>query len=211
LMEAFTELARATQDEQVRARLSELVNLISHRLLQPSGYVHAAFSADWQPQGPAVVSYGHDVETAWLLMDAAEVLSPGNDAGLVQAARAMGEHAAERGYDAVDGGYFYEGVPGAEVTNHEKIWWVQFEALVGLWWLYRLTGKLEHLQRLQRTLAWLEATRDAEHGEWFAGLNPDGSVGSYGPNKGDEWKASYHNLRSLIFTADWIGEALQSA
>jgi len=66
------------------------------------------------------------------------------------------------------------------------------------------------LERLERTLGWLEATRDRDHGEWFGSLQPDGSLGSYGPNKGDEWKASYHNLRSLLFTADWIGEALES-
>jgi mannobiose 2-epimerase len=209
LMEAFAELGRATGDEQVRVRLSELVDLIATRLLQPERYVHAAFSAAWEPQGGPVVSYGHDLETAWLLMDAARVLDRAADPQLVEAALRMGEHSAERGYDAQDGGYFYEGVPAGEVTNREKIWWVQFEALAGLWWVYQLSGKLVQLERLERTLAWLEATRDRDHGEWFGSLLPDGSLGSYGPNKGDEWKASYHSLRGLLFTADWIRQALE--
>ena len=49
---------------------------------------------------------------------------------------------------------------------------------------------------------------DREYGEWYWGVLADGSVGPRGTNKGEEWKASYHAVRALVFTSDWIGAAL---
>jgi len=206
LMEAFTELFVATADSIVRSRLSELVTLMAERLLQPTGHIPAAFTVGWQPQGAALVSYGHDLETAWLIVDAARVLGRADEQGLLDAAVAMGQHSAERGFDSELGGCFYEGVPGGCVTSRYKVWWVQFEAVAATFWLLRLTGDEAHLVRLERMLDYVEAARDAAHGEWFYGLNPDGTLGPDGPNKGQEWKTSYHSLRSLLFTADWIEE-----
>jgi mannobiose 2-epimerase len=207
LMEAFTELHDATFDPLVRDRLSEIVDLMVTRFLQPEGHVHQRYALDFTRQGPLVVNYGHDLETTWLLLDAARSLGRSTDRAVVDAARRMGEHSAARGFDEIAGGYFYEGRPGGSVTDFEKVWWTQFEALPGLLWLYRIGGDPAQLVRLERTLEWLEVHRDAEYGEWFWGLLPDGSIGSHGENKGQEWKESYHNLRALIFTADWIGEA----
>ncbi len=209
LMEAFTALYRLTNESVVHDRLSELVDVTVNHLLQPSDYVAVAFDRDWTPVGSPLVSYGHDIETVWLLMDAARALDRAEEPAVRDAARRMGVHASERGYDSDAGGYYNEGVPGGEVTDPEKIWWVQFEALAGLWWLFRLTGDVVHLSRLDRTLAWLEATWDPAGGEWFYGLLPDGTPGPRGENKGEEWKTSYHNLRALVFTGDWIAEALR--
>ena len=124
-------------------------------------------------------------------------------------ARAMGQHSAERGFDPERGGYFYAGLANQPPAQLEKVWWVQFEALPGLYWLYRLTGDTLHLARLERTLGWLETGgHDAEFGEWYFAVNPDGSVGQRGDHKGELWKASYHNLRALVLTEDWLRELL---
>lgn len=198
-------LARALP--RVTERLAELIALVQTRLLQPSGYVHKAFELDWTPKGPPVVSYGHDIETAWLLLEAARQLDQVTPR-LERAVVAMGLHSTA-GYDSELGGYFDEGIAGGAVTSREKVWWAQFEALAGLWWLYRLTGNGLHLQQLQRTLDWIEGpARDAEYGEWYFGILPGGSISGRGDHKGEIWKASYHNLRALILTADWIGEYL---
>jgi mannose/cellobiose epimerase-like protein (N-acyl-D-glucosamine 2-epimerase family) len=121
----------------------------------------------------------------------------------------MGRHSSERGFDAKAGGFFYEGVPNAQVTNRAKVWWVQFEALAGLFRLWELTGEAEHLERLERTLAWLERAHDEPFGEWFEETHDDGSAGSGGTRKGHEWKTGYHGLRALVYTADWVNAALE--
>jgi cellobiose epimerase len=211
LLEAFTALYRSSKDETVRARLEEMVKVVATRIVQPANYAHKEFYRDWRIHEKPVVSYGHDLETAWLLIDALDALGTPND-GMRQVALGLGKHAAERGYDAAKGGYFEEGVPGAVPTKLEKVWWIQAEALPGLWWLYRLSNDASYLDRLEGTLNWIETKQlDSVHGEWFWGINPDGSISSHGDHKGEEWKAQYHGLRAVLFTSDWIDEFLSRA
>jgi cellobiose epimerase len=203
LLEAFTALYEATADVLVAARLSELVNLFTTRLLQPSGYVHAEFGLDWAPFGTPRVSYGHDLETAWLLLEAARVLGRSGDPAIRAAAIAIAAHSAERGFDAQNGGYFEAGIPGGSANDLDKIWWVQFEATEGLWWAYELAGSPLYIERLERTLDWIEASEDRPLGEWFATTNADGTPAG-ADYKGDEWKESYHPVRALVYLQDWI-------
>jgi mannobiose 2-epimerase len=211
LLEAFTELYRSSKDETVRARLDEMIKVVATRIVQPSNYAHKEFYRDWRIHEKPVVNYGHDLETSWLLLDAMDALGTANEA-VRQVALGLGKHSAERGYDAAKGGYFEEGVPGAAPTKLEKVWWIQAEALPGLWWLYRLSNDPSYLDRLEGTLSWIETKQlDKQYGEWFWGVNPDGSVSSHGDHKGDEWKAGYHALRAALFTSDWIDQFLSHA
>jgi mannobiose 2-epimerase len=203
LLEAFTALYEATRDPLVAARLGELVDLFATRILQPSGYVHAAFALDWTPFGAPRVSYGFDLETAWLVLEAARVLGRGADPTVTAATLAIVEHSAERGLDAQNGGYFEAGVPGGAPNDLDKIWWVQFEAMEGLWWAYELGGDATYLDHVETTLDWIERTEDRVNGEWFATTNPDGTPAG-ADYKGDEWKESYHPVRALVYLQDWI-------
>lgn len=208
LMEPFTALYDATGDPRVRVRLRELVEIVARRLLQPAGYVHQRFALDFSPLGPPRVSYGHDLETTWLLMDARRALGEPL-AHVREAAIRMGCGAADGGYDAAQGGFFEEGVPGGAVLSRTKVWWAQFEALAGLLWLLRLTGDRRHLERLERTLDWIEGpARDPVYGEWYFEVAPDGTPGARGDHKGEIWKATYHQLRALLFVGDWIEQWL---
>jgi len=211
LLESFTALYRLSKDETVRARVEELVKVIATRIVQSSNYAHKEFYRDWRIHDKPVVSYGHDLETAWLLLEAMDALGMPNES-IGQVALQLGKHSADLGYDKVKGGYFEEGVPGGAPVKLEKVWWVQAEALPGLWWLYRLSNDVSYLTRLESTLSWIETKQvDAEYGEWFWGINPDGSVGPRGDHKGEEWKAEYHSLRAVVFTADWIDQILSRA
>lgn len=208
LMEAFTALYEATGDETARLRLEELVRIVCTRLLQPSGYLHPQFDLDWAPVKAPSVSFGHDLETAWLLLEAERVLGT-HDPTAERAASTMGTHASAAGFDVDRGGYFDSGVPGGAVACREKVWWAQFEALAGLWWLFRLTGDPVHLDRIHATLNWIEGpAKDPEYGEWYWGVMPDGSLGPRGDHKGELWKTPYHNLRALLYTEDWIAKWL---
>ncbi len=207
LMEGFGALLDATGDRVVAERVGELLQLITTKLLQPSGYVHQTFQRDWTPTGSPLMSYGHDIETAWLIVDAARAL--GRDPQTVSsAALAMGERAIREGFDAERGGLFDEGVPGERVTNPIKVWWAQFEALAGLWWLYRFSGKAAHLDVFGRILDWIEGpARDVEHGGWYFNIGPDGQPDERGDHKGEVWKTTYHGLRAVLFVDDWMTAA----
>lgn len=212
LLEAFTALYRLTDDATVKARLEEMVKVVATLVTQSSNYAHKEFYRDWRLHEKPVVSYGHDLETAWLLMDALDALGTPLEPQVSQVALAMGKHSAQLGFDGKQGGYFEEGVPGGAPTKLEKVWWIQAEALPGLWWLYRLSNDASYLDKIESTLAWIEAHQvDRAYGEWYWSINPDGSVGSHGDHKGEEWKAQYHQLRATLFTSDWISEALSKS
>ncbi|HKO92371.1 MAG TPA: AGE family epimerase/isomerase, partial [Polyangiaceae bacterium] len=206
LLEAFAALYEATQNAQVGARLNELLDLFVTRLRQPSGYVHSEFKLNWALVGTPRVSYGHDLETSWLMLDAARVLGRSDDADVRAAALSIAARSAAAGFDAQAGGYFEAG-PLSGVDDRDKIWWVQFEALEGLWWANELDPTSDYLDRLGRTLDWIELAEDLPAGEWFATTSAIGNaIGA--DYKGDEWKDSYHPVRSLVFMQDWIDAKL---
>jgi len=211
LMEGFGALLDATGDGLVGERVAELLEVVTTKLLQPEGYVHPSFGRDWTPLGSPVISYGHDIETAWLIVDAARAL--GRDPQTVSpAALTMGTRAIREGFDAERGGLFDEGIPGERVTNPIKVWWAQFEALAGLWWLYRFTGDPAYLDVFDRVLDWIEGpARDPEHGEWYFSIGLGGNPDERGDHKGEVWKTTYHGLRAVLFIDDWIAAAAAEA
>jgi mannobiose 2-epimerase len=209
LLESLSSLFEATHDRLLQDRVEELIDLFLGRIVQPDGHAAKDFSNDWQPFGPAAVSYGHDLETSWLLLEAVRALGPGDarqrerTTRAERAARRLAENSVALGFDPDQGGFFEEGPPGGPPSKLEKVWWVQAEALPALEGLHRLTNDASHLGRLERTLDFIEQKqRDREYGGWYWGILPDGSLGPHGSNKGSAWKASYHELRALVFTED---------
>ncbi|MDB4883361.1 MAG: N-acylglucosamine 2-epimerase, partial [Gemmatimonadetes bacterium] len=81
LLEAFTPLHAAWPDARLRARIESLLELFADRLIAPEGdHVVAFFTEDWQPRSTKV-SFGHDIETSWLLVEAARAL---DDVALIE-------------------------------------------------------------------------------------------------------------------------------
>lgn len=205
LMEAYAALFSVSHDPRVQERLEELVTLVTTKLLQPESYVHKNFTRDWAPVGDKRVSYGHDIETYWLLDDAARVLGRPLDCTILEPARRMALHSADAGYDHTHGGYFEEGPVGSAADKLEKVWWVQAEAIPGLFRLFEQTRDSKWLDRMQGTLDYIERQLlNAATGEWYWGVLPDGSIGPRGDGMGEHWKACYHVLRALVLTERWM-------
>jgi len=214
VMEALTTLAEVSSDELVHRRLREFTELTMTRLRQPMNYAHLEFLMDYAPLGEPYVSYGHDMETCWLTLEAMRVIESSRIVtplpnSMADMALAMGKASAEWGFDREKGGYFNQGIPASHVVDREKVWWVQFEALPALVQLHRAGQLPDALKRIERTLDWIESSQyDRVYGGFFWGVMPDGTLGPYGDRKGDPWKASYHEMRGLIFAADWLREAV---
>ena len=73
MLEALTEIYRIWPDPNVRARLQEMFELVRDKIANEDGYLTLFFTSDWTPKKNED-SYGHDVEAAYLLIDAAEAL-----------------------------------------------------------------------------------------------------------------------------------------
>ncbi len=204
ILESFTILYELTNDSLVKERLEEMLHIVTFKIVQPEGYAHLQFNKDWSLVGDNTVSYGHDIETCWLLYEAAKVLNKENDSLILNQIIKLGTHSANEGFDEKNGGYFDHGIPGIKVTDSTKVWWIQSESLSGLLRLYILTKNEIWLDKLQKTLNWIEQSQiDKNTGEWYWDINAKGKTVTTS-NLGNEWKTCYHNLRSCIFIEKWI-------
>jgi len=202
LMEAFTVLYQASKKPLHRERLAELVGILTTKMVDPeAGFGHVAFTPGWKvlpPRKDRGTSYGHNVELAWLLVDAWEALGekPRKHIGLL---RGLVDHALEHGWDETNGGFYRWGKLSGEPSERVKVWWQQSECLIGLAMMYRLTGDERYWDYFGRTLKWcMDRQRDPSVGEWHSVLTVDGRPRS--TQKGGAWKAAYHVARALMRT-----------
>lgn len=214
VLEALTALLECYPHHQkVRQRLVELVRLVTIRLLQPSGYVHKHFTLDWLPVGPAECSYGHDLETSWLLLEAVKRLDPETQSLAKMSAQSMAQHALTAGGDPV-GGVFDFGPPAlarvpSSAQGKEKVWWAQAEALPGIYKLFLQINDDQLVDCLESTLSFLQDKLwDPDFGEFYWSVMSDGTLGPRGDHKGEIWKTPYHALRALLTTSSWIERLL---
>ncbi len=198
MLEAYTTLLLAWPSDEVRARLRALIRLTIDHIIDPvSGHFRLHFDTEWRSLNQHV-SYGHDIEGSWLLVEAAELLG---DPALLAEAKTVGRHMAQvalaEGLDE-DGGLFNEGGPdGVPSLNSPKEWWPQAEAMVGFFNAYQLTGDSHFLDASLAVWRYTQrAIVDHEHGEWFWGVTPTGAP--LAKDKSGPWKAPYHNGRACM-------------
>ena len=79
LLEALTALSRVDRRPVVMDRLRELHGVVRDRIAVEPGALNLYLTPDWRAI-PAHDSFGHDVETAYLLVEAAEALGMPDDA-----------------------------------------------------------------------------------------------------------------------------------
>jgi mannobiose 2-epimerase len=204
-MEAYTRLLIAWPDPGLRQALRELVEIMLARIVDPAtGHLGLFFAADWTPRYDRI-SYGHDIEAAWLLTWAADVLQ---DAELSARVRPLAVRIAEvtlaEGVDA-DGGVYNQGGPTG-LTDTNKEWWPQAEAVVGFLNAYQISGQERFLNAALRAWDFVEARLiDRKNGEWFRGVTRDGRLLD-GELKVSFWKCPYHNGRTGLEATRRLGE-----
>ena len=131
LLEAMTALYRVWPDPMVQTRLRELFVLVRDKIAVEPGCLNLFFTPDWRPV-PDHDSFGHDVETAYLLLEAATALKQPDDAKTLAAAKYLVDHALVWGWDERLGGFYDKGAAFTPACGREKIWWTQAEGLNAL-------------------------------------------------------------------------------
>jgi mannobiose 2-epimerase len=154
-------------------------------------------------------SYGHDVECAWLVFDAARSLNWSPDP-LRQWAVSLVDYSLRHGYDERHGGFFYTGALGQDASDRRKEWWVQCEALVSMLEMYRLTGDEKYYAAFAGTLDFIEKHQIAQEGGWWATRNEDGSPHA-NKSRTSMWQGGYHNGRALLLSSNLLKELAAQA
>ena len=199
LLEAMAAFYRASQLPLARRRLVELIEIESNTVVRKGlPACTDKYERDWKPRldgDYARVSYGHDLENIWLLIDAREAAGMSNYP-MLDLYKALFDYALKYGYDEQAGGFFESGKFNRRADNLNKTWWVQGEALISSLNMYRLTGDTRYAEVFEKTYDFVEKyVVDWRNGEWFETVTPDGIQRG---DKGHEWKAGYHNGRSMI-------------
>ncbi len=194
VLEAYTTLARVTGNAHVKRRLGAIIDLFLKRILNlKTFHLRMFFDEDWTSKSDHI-SFGHDIEGSWLLCEAAEVFA---DVEVSAEVKAVAVQMAQAVYDQAihsDGSLLYEAGPDG-ITNNDREWWVQTEAVVGFVNAYRLSGEEKFLLAARKVWQFIKKHMvDKAKGEWFWRVSDDGLPVLEMP-KVSQWKCPYHNGR----------------
>ena len=196
ILEAYTNLYKYWNSQELRQSLRRMVELFINRIInhdQTSAIPF--FDEKWVPE-TSDISYGHDIETSWLLHEAAKLL---NDPDLLDTVETISINIAtfvkNNGVDN-DGGIFNKGNLNG-VTDHRKDWWPQAEGIVGFLNAYQISGNRDFLDTAEHVWDFTnEFIIDKTKGEWHEKVNRGGEP--YKLDKVRSWKCPYHNGRAAL-------------
>lgn len=198
LMEALAELADATKDPAVAKSLSEALRL-NAKYFYPKRPGKSCFhrQPDWKavtdPKS-AGLSYGHNVEFAWLMIRAEAVLGRRPSWSHFEAHL---RHALKYGYDHYWGGLYYRGADSQPATETDKVWWVQAEMLAALTVAVQYRPEKDYVEALDKLTDFITKYQaDPEDGVWLDTVTADGKPKNRA--KAHNWKANYHDVRALV-------------
>jgi len=198
LLESFSQLYEIWPDETLRKRLEELLTLVRDRICTEPGAMNLYFTVDWRAI-PDHDSYGHDIETAYLMIEAESALGRSPDPKTELMARHLVDHALAYGWDETNGGFYRDGTTFGAAEDKRKEWWVQFEGLNALLLMHEKYGRESdaYSKAFQKQWQFIRDHQvDKEFGGIFDTVERDGTVTDY--TKSRIWKECYHETRALL-------------
>ncbi len=200
ILEALTELRKVWDDPLLRERLREVFLIVRDKIVCEGGHLSMFATRDFKPLDERS-SFGHELETAYLLIEAEEVMGQ-HQQQTRQAARKLVDHSLRFGWDQKHGGFFDEGPPQAPPVHRNKVWWAQPEGLNGLLTADGLFGQQDprYLDIFARNWAFFrDRFIDPRHGGCYGAVDESGEPTADGRSKASPWKAAYHVVRGLLF------------
>ncbi len=195
ILEPYTNLCRIWDNPQLKAAQHDLIEIFTRRILDnKTNHLNLFFDEYWDLKSTAI-SYGHDIEAAWLLYEAAEVLGDKTILDEIKVLSLKIADAASVGLQP-DGSMIYE-----KDGNHadcDRHWWVQAESVVGYMYAYKLSGNANYKQKAVDVWEYVtENLIDRENGEWHWSRLEDGTINRK-DDKAGFWKCPYHNGRMCM-------------
>ena len=227
LLEALTALYEVWKDPLVRERLQEMLFLIRDTIITPRGNLTLFFTSDWKPVSVKdssrdfilhhhnldYVSFGHDVETAYLMLEASQALGYKNDSITLMTGKKLVDHALKNGWDKqvggfYDEGFYFKGDSVITILKESKNWWAQAEGLNTLLLMsdYFPHDPHQYFEKFKTLWTYTQTYLiDHQWGDWYdEGL--DKSPERRTALKSQIWKATYHNYRSLSNCVDRLNK-----
>jgi mannobiose 2-epimerase len=197
VLEAYTNLYRIWKDDLLKKQLQNLIEVFINRIVNSKTFnLNMFFDEEWNDKTD-LVSYGHNIESSWLIYEAAAVLG---DETIIRKVENVCLGIAEASKDGImaDGSMIYEKFFGSGEIDSDRHWWVQAETVVGFLNSYLLSGKEEYLNLSLAAWRFIsDHLIDRQNGEWYWSVN-----NSLFPNlkedKAGFWKCPYHDSRMCM-------------
>ena len=196
IVEAYSNLYLIWPNPKLKDSIKEILEVIALYFINKyTWHLKLFFDENWKEKED-VISYGHDIEAAWLLQWCAEAIEDEVLIKNYQKYAVAFADATKEGLDA-DGGLWYEYEPKEQKLIAEKHWWPQAELWIGMINAWQLTQNEEFLDITEKNFEFVEKyIIDLKKGEWIWGVYAD-----YSPilkDKAGFWKCPYHNSRACI-------------
>jgi mannobiose 2-epimerase len=202
VLEAYTNLLRAWPNPRLKQAQAGLLQAFLDHVINPqTHFTRLYLDYDWTSLSDHI-SFGHDIETSWLLVEAAEVLGSDSPAGraLIERTRQVAVQMAEAVYQqglGQDGSVMHEGSPRG-IHDDDRHWWCQAEGVVGFLNAYQISADEKYAQAALRIWDYIEDKMvDRQHGEWFKVLDRSGNP-ILGQVKTGPWEDPYHHSRACL-------------
>ena len=197
VFEAYTELYRVDKDPEVKARLEWILDTIADKIYNPVLHRQEVFFDKNYNSILDLHSYGHDIETAWLMNRGIDVL---DEEAYKKKINPIIDDLTEQIYQIAFDGHSLANECEKGVVNTHRIWWVQAEAVIGF-----INGYQRHTDRkdyLNAAKAEWEFIKDymidkREGSEWFWETDENGKPYPDRPIV-EPWKCPYHNGRMCM-------------
>lgn len=200
LLESLTALSEVWPDAKLNESLAEVFAIVRDKVaVEPVGCLNLFFTPQWRAL-PDHDSFGHDVETAFLLVEAAAALGQPDDERTWALARRIVDHALDFGWDSRHGGFYDAGGVFGHIFNRKKVWWVQAEGLNALLLIdSRFGGKTRrYWEAFGQQWQFIQNHQiDPTHGGWHSEVAENGDP-LPGRAKSDAWTEGYHQGRALL-------------
>ena len=197
VFEAYTELYRVDGKEEIGNRLRWMLDIFVEKMYNPALRRQEVFFDMEYNTLIDLHSYGHDIETAWLIDRGLDVLKDEEyDKKLEPVISALEENVYRL---AFDGNALYNECEKG-VNDTKRIWWVQAEAMVGFLNAYtKHPEKAEYLQAVEKIWEYIkEYIIDKRPGsEWLSEVDEKGIPFTRKPIV-EPWKCPYHNGRMCL-------------
>lgn len=198
LLEAISQLYQVWKDPMVEQRLEELLAVVRDKISIQPGVMNLFFSGDWRAI-PDHDSYGHDIETAYLMLEAEDNLGKGHDPRTERMAKMLVDHALAFAWDDRLGGFCREGTTFGKPEDRLKEWWVEMEGLNALLLMHeKYQGETdEYFKAFQKQWQFIKNYQvDHQYHGVYQLIGDDGTP--VASTKGSIWKAAYHDGRAML-------------
>ncbi len=197
ILEAYTNLYRVWDSVLLGKQLRNLIELFMDKIINPhTHHLDLFFDENWDCKS-TLFSYGHDIEAAWLIDEAAVVLG---DAELLKRVHKVIGKVADAAAEGVQptGAIVNEKNSATGHVDTNCDWWPQAEAMVGFFNAYELSKDEAYARKTLAAWEFVKANIvDTENGEWHWSVSSTGKVDNNN-DKAGFWKCPYHNGRMCL-------------